>query len=45
MISVTVTNNLDEGTSLHWHGENTLVRVRAHMLTDGRPAAESHSMV
>jgi hypothetical protein len=45
MISVTVTNSLDEGTSLHWHGENILVYLGAHMLTAGRLAAKSHSMV
>lgn len=45
MISVTVTNSLDEGTSLHWHGENILVNPRAHPLTTRRLAAKSHSMV
>jgi FtsP/CotA-like multicopper oxidase with cupredoxin domain len=29
MISITVKNSLDEGTSMHWHGENILVDTRS----------------
>jgi FtsP/CotA-like multicopper oxidase with cupredoxin domain len=45
MISITVKNSLDEGTSMHWHGEDIPVDIGCQLLTILRTTAKSNSMV
>lgn len=45
MISITVKNSLDEGTSMHWHGEDMLFDSSGQLLNMNRTTAKSNSMV